>query len=116
MNAELIESVGSTVDLSVAITSEDTSQLRYDYRRPKKSHSKKVTDPRLVAMPKKVTSEEGRRIYSRRACTVEPTFGTIKAALGLRQFFLRGLEKVRIEWDLTCLAYNMRRTWRLAEA
>jgi hypothetical protein len=39
-----------------------------------------------------------------------------KVALGLRQFLLRGLEKVRIEWDLTCLAYNMRRMWRLAEA
>ncbi len=67
-------------------------------------------------MRKKVTSEEGRRIYSWQACTVEPTFATIKAALGLRQFLLRGLEKVRIEWNLTCLAYNMRRMWRLAEA
>jgi hypothetical protein len=26
------------------------------------------------------------------------------------------LEKVRIQWDLTCLAYNIRRMWRLAEA
>jgi hypothetical protein len=115
-NAELIESVSLTVDLYVAITSEDTSQRRYDYRPPKESHAKKVTDPRLVAMREKVTSNEGRRIYSRRACTVEPTFGTIKAALGLRQFLLRGLEKVRIEWDLTCLAYNMRRMWRLVQA
>jgi hypothetical protein len=30
VNAELIESVGSAVDLYVAITSEDTSQRRYD--------------------------------------------------------------------------------------
>ena len=73
--------MGSTVDLSVATTSEDTSQRRYDYRPPKESHPKKVTDPRLVAMREKVTSEEGRRIYSRRACTVEPTFGTIKAVV-----------------------------------
>jgi len=67
-------------------------------------------------MREKVTSEEGRRIYSRRACTVEPTFGTIKVVLALRQCLLRGLEKVRIEWELTCLAYNMRRIWRLTEA
>ncbi len=116
VNAEQIESVGSTVDLYVAITSEDTSQRRYDYRPPKESPPKKVTDPRLVAMRQKVTSEEGRRIYSRRSCTVEPIFGTIKAVLGLRQFLMRGLERVRIEWDLVCLAYNMRRIWRLANA
>jgi transposase len=116
VNAEQIESVGSMVDLYVAITSEDTSQRRYDYRPPKESRPKKVTDPRLVAMREKVTSDEGRRIYSRRACTVEPTFGTIKAVLGLRQFLMRGLERVRIEWDLACLAYNMRRIWRLANA
>ena len=34
VNAEQIESVGSMVDLYVAITSEDTSQRRYDYRPP----------------------------------------------------------------------------------
>jgi hypothetical protein len=65
-------------------------------------------------MRRKVTSEEGKRIYRRRASTVEPVFGTIKAALGLRQFLLRGLEKVRIEWDLACLAYNTRRLWSLS--
>jgi len=67
-------------------------------------------------MREKVTSEEGRRIYSRRASTLEPTFGTIKAVLGLRQFLLRGLEKVRIEWDLACLACNVTRIWRLTKA
>jgi hypothetical protein len=50
VNAEQIESVGSAVDLEVAITSEDTSQQRYDYRPPKESRPRKVTDPRLVAM------------------------------------------------------------------
>jgi len=34
---------------------------------------------------------------------VEPVFGTVKAALGLRQFLMRGLQRVRIEWDLACL-------------
>jgi transposase len=113
VNAEQIEVIGSEVDLYVAITSEDTSQRRYEYRPPRESRAKKVTDPRLVAMREKVTSDEGRRIYSRRACTVEPTFGTIKAVLGLRQFLMRGLQKVRIEWDLACLAYNVRRIWGL---
>ena len=115
VNAEAIEEVGKKVDLYVAIARADNSYRRYDFRPPKKKAAKNVTDPRLVAMRQKVTSEEGKRIYRRRASTVEPVFGMIKATLGLRQFLLRGLEKVRIEWDLTCLAYNTRRLWSLSK-
>jgi transposase len=115
-NAQAIEEVGRTVDLYVAIARGDNSYRRYDFRPPKKKAAKKLTDPRLVAMQEKVSSEEGKRIYRKRASTVEPVFGTIKAAMGLRQFLLRGLEKVRIEWDLACLAYNMRRLWSLSRA
>jgi len=114
VNAEAIEKVGQKVDLYVAITAEDNSHRRYDFRPPKKKPAKKVTDARLVAMREKVRSKEGRRIYGRRAATVEPVFGIIKAAMGLRQFLLRGIGKVRIEWDLVCLAYNMRRLSGLA--
>lgn len=116
VNAEKIEQVGQKVDLYVAIARADNSYRRYDFRPPKKRAAKKVIDPRLVAMREKVTSKEGKRIYRKRASTVEPVFGMIKAAMGLRQFLLRGLEKVRIEWDLTCLAYNVRRLWSLARA
>jgi len=116
VNAEAIGEVGQKVDLYVAIARADNSYRRYDFRPRKKRAAKKVVDPRLKAMRKKVTSEEGRRIYRRRAATVEPVFGVIKAALGLRQFLLRGLEKVRIEWDLVCLAYNVRRMWSLSKA
>jgi transposase len=116
VNAEAIGEVGQKVDLYVAIASSDNSYRRYDFRPPKKKAARKLIDPRLVAMRQKVTSEEGKRIYRRRASTVEPVFGTIKATLGLRQFLLRGLEKVRIEWDLACLAYNTRRLWSLLRA
>jgi hypothetical protein len=116
VNAEAIERVQQEVDLYVAITSEDNTYRRYDYRPPKKKPARKVVDPRLVAMREKVTSEEGKRIYGRRAASVEPVFGIIKSAMGLRQFLLRGMAKVRIEWDLTCLAYNMRRLWSLSTA
>lgn len=57
LNAEQIESVGSTADLYVAISSADTSQRRYDCHPPKESHAKKITDPRLVAMREKVRIE-----------------------------------------------------------
>ena len=114
VNADAIERVGQKVDLYVAITAEDNNYRRYDFRPPKNKPAKKVVDPRLTAMREKVTGEVGRRIYGRRAATVEPAFGIIKAALGFRQFLLRGLEKVKLEWSLVCLAYDFKRLWRLS--
>jgi hypothetical protein len=109
VNAEAIQRVQQKVDLYVAIASEDNNYRRYDFRPPKERPIKEVTDPRLVAMRDKVTSEEGKRICGKRASSVEPVFGIIKSVMGLRQFLLRGMAKVRREWDLACLAYNVRR-------
>ena len=43
-------------------------------------------------------------------------FGIIKAALGFRQFSLRGLDKVRGEWSLVTMAWNMKRMFALSPA
>ena len=51
----------------------------------------------------------GRAAYALRKQTVEPVFGIIKAVMGFRQFMLRGLENVRNEWTLVCLAWNLKR-------
>ena len=40
---------------------------------------------------------------------MELVFGNIKEAMGFRRFLLRGLEKVRGEWALVCMAYNLRK-------
>ena len=40
-------------------------------------------------------------------------FGIIKSALGFRQFLLRGLDKVRGEWSLMIIAWNMKRMFAL---
>jgi transposase len=114
VNADAFDQVQEKVDLYVAITAEDNSYRRYDYRPPKQKPAKKVTDPRLLAMREKLATKEGKRIYAKRASSVEPVFGIIKSAMGMRQFLLRGIEKVRIEWDLACLAYNVRRLWSLS--
>jgi transposase len=58
-------------------------------------------------MRHKVRTPEGRAIYARRKAVVEPIFGQIKEARGLRRFLLRGLEKVAAEWDLICLTHNL---------
>jgi hypothetical protein len=44
---------------------------------------------------------------------VEPVFGIIKQAMGFRRFSLRGLAKVRLEWTLVTLAYNLKRLFSL---
>ena len=41
--------------------------------------------------------------------SVEPVFGQIKQGRGLRQFLLRGKEKVGAEWKLWCLTPNLRK-------
>ena len=41
--------------------------------------------------------------------TVEHPFGSIKQWMNQGAFLMRGLEKVRAEFSLTALAYNLRR-------
>jgi hypothetical protein len=48
-------------------------------------------------------------ILSKRRGTVEHPFGTIKQWMNQGAFLMRGLEKVRGEFSLTALAYNLRR-------
>jgi len=60
-------------------------------------------------MAEKLKSEVGRRTYNRRMHVAETTFAILKSILGVRQFLLRGLEKVRIEWLWVCTAFNMKK-------
>lgn len=48
--------------------------------------------------------------YRRRQAIVEHPFGTIKRQWGYTYTLLKGKEKVGAEFDLICLAYNMRRS------
>ena len=63
-------------------------------------------------MSRKLRTKKGSRVYARRKAVVEPVFGQIKHARGLRQFLLRGLENVRAEWDLWCLSHNILKLYR----
>ena len=58
-------------------------------------------------MKEKITSAEGRTIYGKRKCMVEPVIGQIKTRSGFCQFLLRGLKKVRIEWKIAATAHNL---------
>ena len=126
------------LDLYISVHREDAhAERRYDWRPLDKIKAPKtLTDPVLLAMAAKLKTPEGKARYRRRACTVEPVFGIIKSALGFasalrrcpagclrqavslrsaRQFLLRGLKKVTGEWNLVCLAYNLKRLHTLRQ-
>ncbi len=68
----------------------------------------------LEAMAHRLATPEGKKLYGLRKHTPEPVFGIIKSVLGFRQFLLRGLEKVRGEWSLMTMAWNMKRIFALS--
>jgi transposase len=63
-------------------------------------------------MTAKLRTASGRALYALRKTIVEPVFGQIKGARGIRRFLLRGLAKVRGEWRLICLTHNLLKLWR----
>jgi transposase len=58
-------------------------------------------------MAAKLRTGAGQAVYKMRKAIVEPVFGQIKQARGIRQFQLRGLAQVRAEWRLICLTHNL---------
>ena len=86
-------------DVVVALGREGNARLAIDPGRM----------PHTAAMAAKLQTEAGRKAYARRKWLAEPPNGWIKHVLGFRQFSLRGLQQVRAEWKLVCLALNLRR-------
>ena len=60
-------------------------------------------------MTDKLADADGKSRYAQRKALVEPANGWIKHVLGFRRFSFRGLQAVQGEWDLICLATNLRR-------
>lgn len=67
------------------------------------------TEDPVALMKHQLTTQSGRALYALRKQTVEPVFGIIKQVMGLRQFSMRGLDKVAGEWTLATLAWNVKR-------
>jgi transposase len=68
----------------------------------------------IAKMTTKLRRAGYRSRYRLRKQIVEPVFGQIKQARGFRQFLLRGIEKVRAEWALICIAHNLVKLARAA--
>ena len=67
----------------------------------------------VQAMAHRLQTREGRDLYALRKQTPEPVFGIIKSVMGFRQFMLRGIDKVRGEWRLVTMAWNLKRMFVL---
>ena len=65
-------------------------------------------------MTEKLSSAKGKRRMTDRSCLIEHVFGEIKEALQFRRFLHRGIEKVKVIWELVCIGYNFRKLARLA--
>ena len=67
-------------------------------------------------MAARLTSVEGKDRYRRRKAIVEPVIGWIKEVLGFRRFSLRGEANACGEWNVVCLAVNLKRFHRIRMA
>jgi transposase len=67
----------------------------------------------VQAMAHRLKTPEGKQLYALRKQVPEPVFGIIKSVLGFRQFLLRGLVRVRGEWSLVTMAWNLKRMFAL---
>jgi len=70
----------------------------------------------VTTMKHRLKTKAGKAVYALRKITSEPVFGIIKAVMGFRSFMLRGKESVSGEWDLACIAYNIKRMHSLKMA
>jgi len=68
----------------------------------------------VTRMKHRLRTKVGKAVYSQRKVTSEPVFGIIKAVMGFRSFLLRGCEAVEGEWNLVCMAWNIKRLHALA--
>lgn len=72
----------------------------------------KKIDPDLKltrAMKRRLEGKRGKEIYRKRKWIAEPPFGWIKHVMGFQGFSMRGLEKAKGEWNIVCMAVNLKR-------
>lgn len=65
--------------------------------------------PLRQQMLERLTSLDGIHRMADRSCVVEHVFGEIKEIRSFRRFFHRGLRKVKLIWNIVCIAYNFRK-------
>ena len=108
-NLEHLEDEG--IDAYIATQRQKHNEAKLCTRGPLPKGAKRVD-----RMRRKLQTKAGATIYAARKSIVEPVFGQIKHVRGFRQFYLRGIEKVRAEWALVCMTHNILKMYRLCLA
>jgi len=94
-------------------TNRDKHNISLDQRFPKQPEPIAANADAVAQMVHRMKTPEGKILYAKRKQTVEPVFGIIKAAMGFRQFLLRGLKSVEGEWNLVCMAWNIKKLYAM---
>lgn len=102
--------IDRNIEPLVAITARPPDRP-YDFRPPPDAPkpTKTIKAQWRLDMKAKLETDEAQRKYRLRKQTVEPVFGIIKHAIGFRRFHLRGIAKVKNEWNIIAIAYNCKR-------
>jgi transposase len=83
---------------------------------PKSKHGRTITRDEFEEVRERtaarMSSESSRALYNQRPHMAETPFGIIKSVMGLRQFLLRGSEKVKTEWRWAATAFNLHKLVR----
>jgi transposase len=86
---------------------------------PKPGPRRRSTRQRTIAheairrsMAEALATEYGERLFRKRSVIVEPVFGQIKEARGIRRFRRRGFGACASEWRLICTTHNLLKLWR----
>lgn len=77
--------------------------------------SRKVDNSVMATFKAKMETKEAKQIYKQRGPVAEFTNAWIKSKIGLRQFSVRGLEKVNQELRWACIALNVSYWRRLTQ-
>jgi transposase len=67
-------------------------------------------------MARKLATKRGKEVYRMRKAIVEPVFGQIKEARGIRSLLRRGLKAAQQEWALICATHNLLKLFQAAAA
>jgi transposase len=99
----------------VLIATRNRRKTPADDRPAPRGRIRKSATPR-ERMDRKLATKRGRRLYRKRSAMIEPVFGQIKHNRNQRQFLLRGLDGVNLEWKLWCTTHNLLKMFRAATA
>jgi len=80
-------------------------------RNTKRTITREANEASMEAMAQRMKAQPEK--FKLRMQLAEHPFGTIKRWFGYTHFLLKGLEKVRCEWSLIAMVYNLKRVLKL---